>query len=136
MSLIWAFQIALDIAVTVILVKYFIVKKYSFMGIRDLLSRELDSKERVNTPLGSATSTLSEKRNLLSQEINSKQRVPVEMNTESSFFGGNTNIKVRDAKRLLNQGVSIQEVAQKTGLSQAELVLLEKPMLGGSRDLL
>jgi hypothetical protein len=135
MTLIWLFQIALDIAVTVILLKYFVGRKYGFLGLRDLISKELSSKSRLNTPLGSATSTLSEKKNSLTQEAPNPSRVGLQIDTDSSLFGGTSNIKVRDAKRLLNQGITVQEVARRTGLSHAELVLLEKTMLGGLKDL-
>jgi hypothetical protein len=135
MNMIWIFQIALDIAVVVILVRYFVFRKYSFLGMRDLLKKEVSARDRINTPLGSPLSTLSEKRNASSSENKSHSRASTELDTTSALFGGSTNLKVNDAKRLLNQGLSAHEVARKTGLSQAEVTLLEKMMLGGSKDL-
>jgi hypothetical protein len=135
MSLIWIFQIALDIAVTVVLLRYFVFRRYSFLGMRDLLSKEVSNRSRINTPLGSPLSTLSEKRTSMEEQKNSSTRAWHELNESSALFGNAASLKVKDAKRMLNQGVSVQEIAQKTGLSQAELVLLEKTMLGGMKDL-
>jgi len=138
MSLIWAFQIALDIAVVVILLKYFMAKRLGFLGLRENLARELiDSTKNINTPLGSATSTLSEKKvgdKSSSYSSAGALRMGLQMDTDSSLFGGSNSLKVNEAKRLINQGINRNEVAQKTGLSHAELSLLEKMMMGGVRD--
>jgi hypothetical protein len=133
MIVLWAFQIALDVLVVGILVKYFLVRgrRRSILQLERILDL---SQTRLNTPLGSPLSTLSEKKNIRAgEEI--PRSTEAKLSEDSALFSSPAGLRVRDAKRLLNQGFTLSEVSQKTGLSHAELSLLEKTILGGFKDL-
>ncbi len=142
MTLLWTFQILLDLFVVAILVKFFILRgrRRSLLHLHEAVRDQSENfasppvQGALNTPLGSALSTLSEKRNQRGMRDSALSSDPM-LSEDSSLFGSQSNLRVRDAKRLLNQGLSLSEVSSKTGLSHAELALLEKTILGGMKDL-
>ncbi len=99
-----------------------VIQRRRLLALESLLKDALDelraagnlsSGPVLNTPLGTPTSTLTEK------SVSSQT-------TSSSFFGKAPSEAYRQALEYLDQGLKATEVARRTGLSGSEIQLLSK----------
>ncbi len=138
--MIWAFQILLDVCLVALAVAYILqgrrllaLEKDLRRTLQKLATRENNDTsviresakeviavasseiEAINTPLGETTSTLSERKasDMRAEEVNHSIAL-----SQSS--------KYALARKLLAEGLPLNSVAQKSGLSEAELALLGK----------
>lgn len=81
----------------------------------ETLPKQEKKPEKVNTPLGSPLSTLSER--------NVEDMKDMEANKSVAL---STSSRYALARKLLSDGLSVHAVAQRSGLSEAELALLGK----------
>jgi hypothetical protein len=122
MILFWILQSLLNIVLVGLAVSY-IFQKRRLLRLEGQLQRALNTLssgtvEKINTPLGSATSTLSERR-----ASDPEDRATAAQSSSPSL---NPATRYALAQKLIGQGLSLHDVARKSGISEAELGLLRK----------
>jgi hypothetical protein len=124
MLLFLALQLVLDLVLVALAISYILQKRRLLRLETDLhcalleLERREKSSEALNTPLGVATSTLSERLNSGVPETTSS--------AGSSSNSLSASARYTLAQKLLNDGVAASEAARKSGVSETELSLLRK----------
>jgi hypothetical protein len=121
MLIFWVLQGLIDISLIALAVSY-IIQRRRLLELEGQLQRALSRLEagvpgatslerNINTPLGSALSTLSE-----------RKAAPTDSDTTSLSTSGRYAL----AQRLLVEGHSLGDVAKRTSISETELALLRK----------
>ncbi|MEO5667274.1 MAG: hypothetical protein ABIR96_04370 [Bdellovibrionota bacterium] len=121
MMIFWVLQGLMDIVVVSLAVSYLIQRRRlleletelqaALERIEDTGSFAIPQKKIINTPLGSALSTLSERR-----------AAPADSDNSTLSHAGRYAL----AQKLITEGHPLGEVAKRTGISQTELALLRK----------
>jgi hypothetical protein len=120
MVLFWVLQALIDVFLVALAVSYLIqrrrllqLEKQLEASLQRFSSGDLLQQQdpAINTPLGSATSTLSE-----------RQASPDDSDTTALTTSGRYAL----ARKLLGEGRPLGEVSKRTGISETELVLLRK----------
>lgn len=121
MLIFWVLQGLIDISLVALAVSY-IIQRRRFLELEGQLERALSRLDltpsrsapfetKINTPLGSALSTLSE-----------RKAAPTDGDTTSLSTTGRYAL----AQKLLGEGHSLSDVAKRTNISETELALLRK----------
>jgi|GEM_PF-2543463 len=135
MLFLWILQLLIDVLLVGLGVSYVVQKRRLLRLEADLHRSLMDLKESrsaslgagvtaqsaplLNTPLGSATSTLSERVNTQQQDRNAGIH-------SSSSTSLSVTARYTLAQKLITDGVGLSEVARKSGISETELSLLRK----------
>lgn len=129
MILFWILQSLINIVLVSLAVSY-VMQKRRLLRLEGDLHRALldlghskatahgieENNISLNTPLGSPTSTLSERKNSHDTSFENSS-----MTTSLS-----TSSRHALAQKLFREGLSLREVARKSGMSETELSLLKK----------
>jgi len=124
MVLFWVLQGLLDVALVALAVSY-VIQRRRLLALEGQLRAAISrleggsyglapaalSEAALNTPLGAALSTLSERR---------------ASSSDSEASSLSTSGRYTLAQKMLSEGHSLGDVAKRTGISQTELVLLRK----------
>ncbi len=121
MLIFWVLQGLIDISLVALAVSY-IIQRRRLLELEGQLmialtrldlgaSRAVPLETNINTPLGSALSTLSE-----------RKAAPTDSDTTSLSTTGRYAL----AQKLLQEGHSLSDVSKRTSISETELALLRK----------